>query len=83
MELSKKTTILLSPELHRRLAELAEQRGVSMGRLVREACESQYGIVDSDTRRDAVEALAVMDLPVGEPEEMERESVPDPEELLP
>lgn len=83
MELSKKTTILLSPELHRRLAELAERRGVSMGRLVREACESQYGIVDSDARRAAVNGLAAMALPVGEPEDMKRESVPDPEELLP
>lgn len=48
-ELSERTTILVSPELHRRLEELAEQSGVGMGRLIREACEDQYGIVDSDS----------------------------------
>lgn len=31
MELSKKTTILFSPEFHRRLSRLAARRGVSLG----------------------------------------------------
>jgi predicted transcriptional regulator len=83
MELSKKTTILFSPELHRRLAELAGRRRVSMGELVREACEIQYGVVDAEARRAAVLALAEMELPVGDPEAMKRESVPDPEKVFP
>ena len=83
MELSKKTTILFSPELHRRLTRLAASRGVSLGELVREACEIRYGVVGSDRRREAVQALAELALPVATPEEMKRESVPVPNELLP
>lgn len=83
MELSKKTTILLSPELHRRLADLAALRGVSMGELVREACQVQYGLRDPAARRNAVEALAQLTLPVADPEAMKRESLSDPETLLP
>lgn len=83
MELSKKTTILFSAELHRRLSRLAASRGVSLGELVREACEVRYGVVGSDRRREAVEALADFSLPVATPEDMKRESVPAPGDLLP
>lgn len=83
MELSKKTTILFSPELHRRLSRLAASRGVSLGELVREACEVRYGVVGTASRREAASALAAMALPVGEPGEMKRESVPAPDDLLP
>jgi hypothetical protein len=76
MELNKKTTILFSEELHRQLSELAARRGVSLGELVREACAEQYGIGGSAGRREAVEALATLALPVGEPDTMKRESVP-------
>jgi hypothetical protein len=82
MELSKKTTILFSPELHRRLARLAASRGVSLGELVREACEARYGVVGTTSRREAASALAAMALPVSEPGEMKRESVPSPDDLL-
>lgn len=44
MELSKKTTTLLSPELHARLTSIAARRGASLGELVREACEARYGV---------------------------------------
>jgi predicted DNA-binding protein len=83
MELNKKTTILFSEELHRRLSELATRRGVSLGELVREACAAQYGIGGNEGRREAVEALAALSLPVGEPETMKRESVPSAADLLP
>ncbi len=83
MELTKKTTILFTPELHERLARLAVQRGVSLGELVRLACESQYGLATREERLAAVRDLAALDLPVGTPEEMARESVPTPEDLLP
>ena len=83
MELTKKTTILFPPELHRRLTRLAARRGVSLGELVREACEIRYGVGGSPSRLDAVGALATLDLPVGEPGEMKRESQPDPDDLLP
>lgn len=83
MDLSKKTTILFSPESHRRLTDLAERRGVSLGELVREACATAYGIVDHETRVDAVSALAALHLPVGTPRDMKRESVPSAAALMP
>lgn len=83
MELTKKTTILFSPELHRRLSQLAERRGRSLGDLVREACELQYGVVGSSRQSAAVAALARLELPVGTVAAMKRESVPDPDALLP
>jgi len=83
MELSKKTTILLSPDAHQQLTELAARRGVSLGTLVREACVAQYGLTDSETREAAVSALGRLSLPVGTVREMKRESVPDADSLLP
>lgn len=82
MELTKKTTILFSPDLHQRLARLAEQRRTSIGDLVRTAVEQQYGLVSPEERLEAVSALGELALPVGSPEQMERESVPTPEEIL-
>ncbi|MEO7363155.1 MAG: hypothetical protein ABI120_22670 [Gemmatimonadaceae bacterium] len=76
MELSKKTTILLSEAGHRQLAAVAARRGVSMGMLIREACEQVYGVVDTDDRVSAVGALTALSLPVGTPAAMKRESVP-------
>lgn len=81
MELSKKTTILFSPDLHERLARLAEQRNTSIGDLVRTAVERQYGLVSREERLEAVNALGALRLPVGSPDEMERESVPTAEEI--
>jgi len=83
MELSKKTTILLSPELHRRLTELAGQRGTSIGALMREACVKQYGLHSTEQRVHAVRELASLVLPVASVRKMKQESIPDPEELLP
>ena len=83
MELTKKTTILFTPELHRRLSQLAARRGRSLGDLVREACERQYGVVGSSDQLASVGALARLELPVGTPAAMKRESVAEPDELLP
>jgi hypothetical protein len=83
MELSKKTTILFTPEQHRRLTKLADQRGTSLGRLVRSACERQYGLVSREDRIAAVRGLSELALPVGTPSDMKNESTPSPEELLP
>lgn len=83
MELSKKTTILFSPEIHERLTELAARRGVSLGELVREACITRYGLVDAETRLAAVATLSALTLPVGSPQEMKLESVPSAGSLMP
>jgi hypothetical protein len=83
MELTKKTTILFPPELHRRLSRLAARQGSSLGALVREACERQYGIAGSTAGVAAVTALAGLHLPVGKVDAMKRESVPAAGALLP
>ena len=74
--LTKKTTILFPPHLHRRLTRLADQRGTSLGELVRRACEKQYGIGGSEERIWAVRAIGALELPVGAPGQMKRESQP-------
>ncbi|MEX0691333.1 MAG: hypothetical protein WD043_05775 [Gemmatimonadales bacterium] len=81
MELSKKTTILFSPELHQRLMRVAEARGVSLGELVRAACVEQYGLRSTTDRLAAVAVLAQLGLPVGTVADMKRESVPDAEDV--
>jgi hypothetical protein len=73
--LTKKTTILFSPDLYDRLTRLAKQRRTSVGELVREACRAQYCLSSSAERLALVDQLAHFSLPVGTPEEMERESV--------
>ncbi len=83
MELSKKTTILFPPELHKRLARLARQRGTSLGDLVRAACEKQYGLFSEEDRLSAVRGLSELALPVSDPATMKRESTPTEEELVP
>ena len=83
MELEVKTTILFPTDLHKRLREVAKQRKVSLGQLVRTACETQYAQPSAEERLRAVEALCGLSLPVGTVAEMKRESVPYPEEPPP
>lgn len=81
MELSKKTTILLSDELHSRLSALAAREGVSLGELIRDACRRQYGLFDRTERLAAVDALGALAAPVADVRTMKRQSVPGPDEL--
>lgn len=83
MELSKKTTILFPPDLHEELVRLARARRCSLGSLVRDAVRRQYGLITREERIQAAERLTAMELPVGAVEDMTRESVPSPDELLP
>lgn len=83
MELSKKTTILLTHQLHEQLSRLAAQKGVSLGELVRDACRKQYGVVSEDARIAAVRDIEALSLPVADPGEMKEESVPRPGDLMP
>lgn len=82
MELSKKTTILFPPDLHERLTRKAEREGTSLGELVRRACRAEYGVASDEERRRALDELLSLDLPVADPGEMKRESVPAPEALM-
>jgi len=81
MELDKKTTILFSGRLHRGLARLARSRNTSIGNLVREACEAQYGIGRGDRGESALQKLAALRLPVDDVDRMKQELQPRPEEL--
>jgi hypothetical protein len=81
MELSTKTTLLLTPKLHTRLKRLARLRRTSVGRLIREACESQYGAEPIDDRVAAVAELASLRLPVSSAAKMKREMVAPPKKL--
>jgi hypothetical protein len=83
MDLSKKTTILLSLDLHEQLTQLAAQKGVSMGQLMREACEKTYRLTTRQHRLEAVRRLSTLCLPVGDVSRMKQESAPSPDELLP
>lgn len=86
MRSSKKTTIDLPPELHTQLACLARYRGTSLDELVRQACEVHYGTsrpVPAEVRLAAVRELAGLSLPVADPSEMKRQSVPGPDDLVP
>ena len=67
MELTKKTTILVPPEIHAQLTHLARQLGASLGDLVRRACEAQYGLSSRDERLAAAREIEAMRLPVGDP----------------
>ena len=76
MELSKKTTLLLTPQLHATLTKLAQARGTSMGDLIRQACESQYGVYNRPDSLAAVREIAQMGLPVTDVQTMIAESTP-------
>lgn len=81
--LTKKTTILLSPELHERLTRLARQKGTSLGELVRNACKREYGGATAEEKLAAVRRLATFNLPVSTVRRMKSESVPDAASLAP
>ena len=84
MELSHRTTILLSQAQHQRLKELARHRKTSIGELVRSACDEVYGLTDDRSARlAAIEELEAMGLPVGTPQEMKRESLARLKDILP
>lgn len=74
---------IFPPELHDRLVRLARDRGTSLGKLVREACEAQYGRLSTGRRLEAVRELGALALPVASPGEMKREAVTSAERLLP
>ena len=65
MKLTRKTSVLLPHDLHEQLTLLARERKVSLGHLIRSACERQYGMVPKEQRLKAVLDLCRFELPVG------------------
>jgi hypothetical protein len=74
-------SILFPPDLYNQLTSLAAQRQSSVGELVREACRKQYSLSTRTERLALIAQMAALNLPVGTPEEMERESVAAVESL--
>ena len=81
MELTKKTTILFPPDLYKKLSALAKQQRVSIGELVRRACEEYYKIASREEILSAVKELGELSLPVGDVREMKEQSVPSAKEI--
>lgn len=81
--LTKKTTVLLSPELHARLTRLAAQKGTSLGELARSACVREYCAASVEEKIATVRRLAGLQLPVSTVRRMKRESVPGAKGLAP
>jgi hypothetical protein len=73
MSLDHRLQILIDDEHHRRISAAAEQRGVSVATIVREAIDR--GLPNSDERRkDAGRRLLdAADMPVPEPHELRAE----------
>jgi hypothetical protein len=72
--LSERVQVLLSPAQTQRLKAIARREGRSVGSLIREAVEERYFRQDEEQRLAAVRRMAAMSLPVGDWQEMERES---------
>jgi hypothetical protein len=68
MSFERRLQILLDDERHRRLLAVAEERGMSIGAVVREAIDR--GLPASDGRRRAAgrRLLEAPDMPVPEPQ---------------
>lgn len=54
--LTRRTQLLLDDDLHRRLREIATQRGISIGALIREAIGEKLSSVQ-DARAEAIDKL--------------------------
>ncbi len=83
MELTKKTTILFSELLHKRLIQLAKQNNISLGELVRSACEKQYGLISQSEAEKALKELSELSLPVAEMTQLKTQLNPTSDELMP
>ncbi|HEV3070296.1 MAG TPA: CopG family transcriptional regulator [Solirubrobacteraceae bacterium] len=75
--LTRRTQLLLDDDLHRRLRETAEQRGISMGALIREAIDEKLSSVQ-DARAQAIqELLDAEPMPVEDWPLMKRQMIED------
>jgi plasmid stability protein len=75
--LTHRTQLLLDDDLHRRLRESAEQRGISMGALIREALDEKLASVQDDRAKAIDELLAAEPMPVDDWPVMKRQMIED------
>ncbi|HEV8638210.1 MAG TPA: hypothetical protein VG370_28695 [Chloroflexota bacterium] len=74
MGLTARIQVLFEPGQAARLQAIAEAEGRSVGALIGEAVERTYLERDRVERLEAVRRMAEMSLPIGDWEQMERES---------
>lgn len=68
---TRRTQILMTPDEHRRLGDLARARGVSLAELIRSAVKERY-FSEQAVREEALADLLAMEVPMKEDwEEME------------
>lgn len=75
--LNRRTQLLLDDDLHRRLRETAEQRGISMGALIREAIDEKLASTQDARARAIDELLASEPMPVEDWPIMKRQMIED------
>lgn len=68
MSLTRRLSVLLTPDLYDRTEKLAATTGRSLGEVVREALERILNEQSEPGRLAAVERLAAISLPVGTPD---------------
>ena len=71
----KKTTLLFEEDVYDKLKDKARRDNVSIGGLVREAVATYYGIKTKEEKLQALKRLKGLDLPVADPETMEKEII--------
>jgi hypothetical protein len=71
--LERRLQVLLDDERHRRLVAVAEERGVSVAAVVREAIDRGLANPAGRRREAARRLLDAADMPVGEPAELRAE----------
>jgi hypothetical protein len=77
MSLTHRTQLLVDDDLHRRLQELASQRGISMGALIREAIAEKLARVQDDRAEAIRELLEAEPMPVEDWPTMKQQMLED------
>lgn len=62
--LNRRTQLLLDDDLHRRLREIATQRGISLGALIREAIDEKLASMHDSRSRAFAKLLEAEPMPV-------------------
>jgi hypothetical protein len=77
MPLTHRTQLLLDDELHQHLRDIAAQRGISMGALIREAIDEKLSRVQDDRAQAIRELLEAEPMPVEDWPVMKKQMLED------
>jgi plasmid stability protein len=77
LPLTRRTQLLLDDDLHRRLREIAAERGISMGALIREAIDEKLSSVEDKRSRAYAKLLAAEPMPVDDWPVMKKQMLED------